>query len=85
MRNFHKFVVARLRQARSEAGLDQTEVARLLNRTQSYISKVECGWRRVSVAELDRFAKVYGKPTTYFVRGFPQCGAQSRNRTHEGH
>jgi transcriptional regulator with XRE-family HTH domain len=43
----------RLIQARREAGLTQTEVARALRRPQSFVSKCESGERRVDVIELE--------------------------------
>lgn len=64
----HQYLVSRLRNARIEAGLSQEEVARKLNRTQSYISKVESGQRRVDIVQLKEFAKVYKKPVSYFVK-----------------
>lgn len=59
--------LARLRAARREAGLTQVQAAQALSKPQSYLSKCESGERRVDVVELERFAKVYGKPITYFL------------------
>jgi len=50
-----------------EAGLTQKEVAKLLGKPQSFISKAESGERRVDVVELRHFAKIYQKPVTYFL------------------
>lgn len=63
----HKYLVERLRQARQEAGLDQKEVAKLLETTQSYVSKVESGQRRIDVIQLKEFAKIYKKTIDYFI------------------
>lgn len=57
----------RLRAAREEAGLSQTEVARRLKKTQSWVSKCESGERRVDIIELSRFARLYAKPIDWFV------------------
>ena len=57
----------RLRAARRESGLTQTEVARRLRRTQAFVSKCESGERRIDVVELAAFAQVYGKNLDYFV------------------
>ena len=57
-----------LRRARKEAGLTQIEVARLLGRPQSFVSKCEAGERRVDVTELARFAGVYHKPLDFFIK-----------------
>ena len=57
----------RLRDARSELGLTQDEVARHLGKPQSFVSKCESGERRVDIVELERFAEIYGKKVTYFL------------------
>jgi len=64
----HKNVVGQLKKARIEAGLDQKEVAKILGRTQSYVSKVESGQRRIDVVQLKAFAKTYKKDLDYFVK-----------------
>ncbi len=64
----HKYLVERLKKAREDAGLDQTSAAKLLGRTQSYISKVESGQRQVDIVELKQFARIYKKGLDYFLR-----------------
>ena len=64
----HKFTVEQLRHARLEAGLDQVEVAKLLRTTQSNLSKVESGQRRIDVVQLKKFAKIYKKPLDFFIK-----------------
>lgn len=56
----------RLRQARADAGLTQTQVAKALRRPQTFVSKAELGERRLDVLEVQEFGKVYGKPFSYF-------------------
>lgn len=63
----HMKIVARLKEARLEAGLDQVVVAESLGKTQSYVSKIESGQRRFDVLQLKAFAKLYEKPLEYFV------------------
>lgn len=63
----HKKVVEKLKQARIDAGLDQKEAAKLLGKTQSYVSKVESGQRRIDVVQLKEFAKVYKKIMSFFI------------------
>jgi transcriptional regulator with XRE-family HTH domain len=43
--------------ARESAGLRQADVAERLSKTQSYVSKVEVGERRVDVVEFIEFAR----------------------------
>lgn len=64
----HKYVVEQLKKARKEAGLEQAEVAKLLGKTQSYISKIEAGQRRIDVITLKEFAKIYKKDINFFLR-----------------
>jgi transcriptional regulator with XRE-family HTH domain len=64
----YKKVIERLKKARLEAGLKQTEVAKKFGKPQSFISKVERGERRLDVTELKRFADIYNKSLDYFVK-----------------
>ena len=64
----HKFLVEQLKKARIEAGLDQEKVAELLGKTQSFISKIEAGQRRIDVVQLKKFAKTYKKSLDYFIK-----------------
>ena len=56
----------KLRGARLDAKLTQTQVGRKLRQNQNYVSKCELGERRVDFVELAEFAKLYKKPLTYF-------------------
>lgn len=49
-----------LRQVRTEAGLSQDEVARLLDEPQSFVSKYESGVRRLDLVELEQVASALG-------------------------
>jgi len=64
----HQKIVERLKTARIEAGFGQVEVAKMLGKTQSYLSKIESGQRRFDVLQLKEFAKIYKKPLAYFVK-----------------
>ncbi len=64
----YKAIKARLKKARLAAGLKQTDVAKLLNRPQSYISDCEKGDKKLDVLELKEFAKLYKKPISYFLK-----------------
>ena len=61
-------VIKRLKEARIEAELKQEEVAERLGKPQSYVSKIERGERRVDIAEVKLFAKLYQKPIDFFVK-----------------
>jgi len=62
-RNF----LARLVEARKQAGFTQVEVAKRLGKARSFISKCELGERRVDFVELQRLAKIYGKDLRFFI------------------
>ena len=64
----HKYLVEQLKKAREQAGLEQKEVAELLGKTQSYISKIEAGQRRIDVIQLKDFTKIYKKKLDFFIR-----------------
>lgn len=64
----HEYFVSRLRQARIDARLTQVEVAKILKRRQSYISNIETGQQRVDIVELQKFAKLYKKDITFFIK-----------------
>jgi transcriptional regulator with XRE-family HTH domain len=62
----YKSFLARLVQARKQAGLTQVEVAKRLGKAHSFISKCELGERRVDFVELKQLAKIYGKDLSFF-------------------
>ena len=63
----HRYLVKQLRRARLEAGLTQEEVANFLAITQSCLSKIEAGQRRVDIVQLKKFARIYKKEVGYFI------------------
>lgn len=58
----------RLREAREAADLSQQDVADLLSKPQTWVSKNEAGERRVDAVELARLARVLKKPMSWFVQ-----------------
>jgi len=64
----HKYTVEQLKKARLEMGLDQSDVAKLLGKTQPHISKIEAGQRRLDITQLKEFAKIYKKPLDFFIK-----------------
>lgn len=63
----YSLFLEQLRKAREEKGLTQTELAEKLGQTQSFISKVERGERRLDVVELRAFCKAIGVSFNTFV------------------
>ena len=63
----HKDLVNRLVKARKSAKLKQVDVAKKLGRTQSYISKLEAGQRRIDTVQLNELAAIYKKNLRYFI------------------
>ncbi|MEK7550124.1 MAG: helix-turn-helix transcriptional regulator [Patescibacteria group bacterium] len=64
----HRIIVKRLKEARFESGVNQTEAAKQLGKTQSFISKIESGQIRIDILQLKEFAKIYQKPIDYFIK-----------------
>lgn len=64
----HKALIEKLKKARKDNGLDQADVAKLLGKTQSHVSKVEAGQRRIDIVALKGFARIYKKPVDYFLK-----------------
>jgi len=64
----HKFLAEQLKKARIEAGFDQVQVAEKLSKTQSYVSKIESGQRKIDIVQLKEFAKVYKKDLNFFIK-----------------
>ena len=64
----HKYIVEQLKKARQEAGLEQEQVAKMLKKTQSHVSKIESGQRRIDVIALKEFARIYKKPLDFFIK-----------------
>lgn len=62
-----KFLSARLIEARENAGLSQQEVAKTEIISQSEISKIENGQRRVEFLLLIELAKLYSKNLDFFM------------------
>jgi len=67
----YQYLLRRLRKARLTAGLTQVEVASALKRPQSFVTKSELGERRIDPIDLQRFAKLYDRPLSYFL---PRAG-----------
>ena len=66
-RRRYRVFLERLKQARIEAGLTQSEVSQHIRRPQSFVSKAESGERRLDVVETEELARLYGKPIEFFL------------------
>lgn len=64
-------IVQRLREARQLAGLSQGQVAKMMEMHRPTISEIEAGNRRVSAAEIMRFAEIYDVSTGYLLGDAP--------------
>lgn len=65
----YQFMLRRLRQARQKAELTQSQVAERLGRSQSFVSKIESGERKIDPIELLELARVYGHGVDFFLPG----------------
>lgn len=63
----YQLMLRRLQAARKKTGLSQQEVADALGMSQSQVSKIERGERRIDPIELKKLAKLYGKGISDFV------------------
>lgn len=70
--NEWRVLVGLLREARIAAGLQQVDLARLLNRPQSLVSDIENGQRRVDVYELRIICACLGVSLETFVSRWEQ-------------
>lgn len=59
-----------LKKTRRDANFTQIQIARKLKMTQSQISKVERGERRIDYIELRKWLQALGVPIVEFVTGF---------------
>ena len=64
----YKYMAEMLKRARIEAGLGQGDAARLIDKSQSYISKIEAGCLRLDLVQLNELAKLYEKNLDYFLK-----------------
>jgi transcriptional regulator with XRE-family HTH domain len=66
---------AQLRKLREGAGVTQTELSAGLKRSQSFISDIERGVRRLDVLELRDVCELLGTPFLDFVAAFDEAAA----------
>lgn len=57
-----------LKEAREAAGVTQVELAKKLKQSQSFVSKMERGDRRLDVVQLRTVLRIYNTTLTAFVK-----------------
>lgn len=65
--NEYAAVLELLREFREEAGITQVELAGLLGQSQSFVSKVERGDRRLDIVQLRTICRILGTSLPDFV------------------
>jgi len=66
----YALVLRLLKEAREEAGLTQTQLANKLKKSQSFVTKIECGDRRIDIVQLRTLCRLYGTTLSAFVDRF---------------
>jgi transcriptional regulator with XRE-family HTH domain len=67
MKELRQLLGQLLRQARLDAGMTQAQVAEILGRPQTYVSKWERAKRRACLPEFMDFVLIYDKPFEYYL------------------
>jgi transcriptional regulator with XRE-family HTH domain len=73
-----------LRERREAAGVTQVALAERLNETQSYVSKVERGERRLDLVQLQVICRVLGTDLSEFVAEYSRATARLRGSRGRG-
>lgn len=68
-----KALLTLLRDIRKEAGLRQTDLAKKLEKPQSYVSKYESGERRLDLLELEQVCQAIGIRLNVLVKRFEKA------------
>jgi Zn-dependent peptidase ImmA (M78 family)/transcriptional regulator with XRE-family HTH domain len=69
----------RLRQARELSSFSQGEAAQALGITSAALSQYETGKRRIEALTLERIARLYGVPVTYFFTALDATNQQEQS------
>lgn len=73
-----------LRQVRRRAGLTQVDLAELIGETQSSVSKMERGERRIDIVELRTMCRAFRIPLSEFVGSFEDLLVASQKSRRRG-
>lgn len=79
-RNEYRVLIDLLKEHRASAGVTQMEVSAALKRSQSFISDVERGVRRLDLVELKDICAVFGIGLGRFVQEFERALLSRRHR-----
>ena len=63
----YEIVLRLLKEAREKAGITQVKLAKMLGQTQSFVSKVERGDRRLDIVQLRTLCHICGLTLLEFV------------------
>jgi transcriptional regulator with XRE-family HTH domain len=69
----YQMLLELLVEIRNKAGLKQAELAALLQRSQSYVSNVERGGRRLDLLQLREYCQACDQDLVSFVRRFEKA------------
>jgi transcriptional regulator with XRE-family HTH domain len=67
-RQKYEYFRSELKKARLSSGLLQKDLAKLLHRPQSYISKIESGERSIDIVELINYCQAIGIDSAKFIK-----------------
>lgn len=69
----YKLFLLELIKARESAGLTQEQFGKLIGKTQSFVSKIERGERRIDLVELIYFCEILRVPPENFIRSLQEA------------
>lgn len=64
----YAIVLRLIKEARDKSGITQEQLAKRLKQSQSFVSKIERGDRRIDIVQLRTLCKIYGVPLLDFVQ-----------------
>jgi transcriptional regulator with XRE-family HTH domain len=76
----YALLVDLLKEARAAAGLTQVQLARKLKQSQSFVSKMEVGERRVDLVQLRTVCTALGTTVAAFVARWEERLSQQRKK-----
>lgn len=73
----YRVFLAVLRQAREDAGLTQRELAQKLDRSYSFVAKLETGYSRMDIYQIRCYLQAVGMPFLQFMQAYELAFQQS--------